>query len=133
MIRPKRGRLALSVIVVSTATVLVTAGLRGTLSYYQTPAELLSSARGEQHSSTRLGGTVVPGSVRISADHARFQLAAGGRQLTVTADGIPPQTFREGQDAVVEGHLGTDQVFHASQVLVRHGNDYRPAQAGAHQ
>ncbi len=40
---------------------------------------------------------------------------------------MPPETFREGEDAVVEGRLGTDGVFDADHVVVRHGNEYRPS------
>jgi cytochrome c-type biogenesis protein CcmE len=58
-----------------------------------------------------------------------FRLAADGQQITVRQRGTPPETFREGQDAVVEGVLGPDGVFRSDQVLVRHGNEYRPVGA----
>ncbi|MFY1671473.1 cytochrome c maturation protein CcmE [Plantactinospora sp. WMMB334] len=128
MIRPTRARLALSAAVLTGTGVLVYAGFQGALSYYRTPAELAADPDALL-SRTRLGGAVVPGSVRHEGGETVFRLASEGREITVRQRGVPPEAFRAGRDAVVEGVLGTDGVFHADQILVRHGNDYRPAEA----
>jgi cytochrome c-type biogenesis protein CcmE len=128
VIRPARGRLALATVVLTGTGLLAYGGLRGTLTYYRTPAEVRTDPDA-QHSRTRLSGAVVPGSVRHEGMQTVFRLAADGQQITVRQQGTPPGTFREGQDAVVEGVLGPDGVFRSDQVLVRHGNEYRPAGA----
>lgn len=128
MTRRRAGRTALVVVLLAAGGLLVTGALRGTLTYYRTPDELLGDpdATGER---TRLGGDVVPGSLRRDGDLLVFRLTAGGRQITVEQRGVPPETFREGEGAVVEGTLALDGVFHADRVVVRHGNEYRPSPA----
>jgi len=126
--RPTRAGLVLAAVVLTGTGLLVQAGLAGTLSYYRTPAE--AAADPDAHTTRiRLGGTVVPGSVRHDRGQTVFRLAADGHEITVRQRGVPPSTFRAGRDAVVEGVLGPDGVFRADQVVVRHGNDYRPADA----
>jgi len=124
--RPIRGRLALTAVVLTGAGLLVYGGLRDTLTYYRTPAEITTDQEA-RHTRTRLGGEVVPGSVRRDGGQTLFRLAADGHEITVRQRGVPPETFREGQGAVVEGLLGPDGVFRSDQVVVRHGNEYRPA------
>ncbi|MFE9955115.1 cytochrome c maturation protein CcmE [Micromonospora sp. NPDC005299] len=129
MIR-RPGRLALVAVLLAAGGLLVAGALRDTLTYYRTPSEVLTdpdASRGR----VRLGGEVVPGSLRRDGDLLVFQLADTGHQVTVRQRGVPAETFREGEDAVVEGRLGTDGVFHADQVLVRHGNEYRPSSPAA--
>ncbi|GIJ26397.1 cytochrome c-type biogenesis protein CcmE [Micromonospora qiuiae] len=125
MIR-RPGRLALLVLLLAGGGLLITGALRDTLTYYRTPGELLThpTAAGER---IRLGGEVVPGSVRHDGGLVLFRLSDGGHEVAVRQRGMPPETFREGEDAVVEGRLGTDGVFDADQVVVRHGNEYRPS------
>ncbi|MEV4754246.1 cytochrome c maturation protein CcmE [Micromonospora sp. NPDC049559] len=126
MIRPTRARLTLATAVLAGTGLLAYGGLRGTLTYYRTPAEVRADPEA-RHATTRLAGAVVPGSVRHEGAQTVFRLAAGGEQITVRQHGAPPETFREGQDAVVEGVLGADGVFRSERLLVRHGNEYRPA------
>jgi cytochrome c-type biogenesis protein CcmE len=128
--RRTRNRVYLGVISLTAVGLLLGGAMRGALTYYRTPAEVL--APGAAEARTRVGGTVVPGSVQRQGDRVRFQLAAGGLALTVDGADLPATSFREGQDAVVEGILDRNGVFQADQVLVRHGNEYRadPAAAG---
>jgi cytochrome c-type biogenesis protein CcmE len=115
-------------IVLAAVALLFTSALQGTLSYYRTPGEVLDDpdVRGER---VRLGGDVVPGSVRRSGDVVVFRLAGEGRQIPVEQRGAPPETFREGAAAIVEGTLSPDGVFRSDRVAVRHGNEYRPSSA----
>ncbi|PSK66273.1 Cytochrome c-type biogenesis protein CcmE [Micromonospora sp. MH33] len=125
MIR-RPGRLALVAVLLAAGGLLVTSAMRDTLTYYRTPGEVLTDP-GAGRQRVRLGGEVVPGSLRRDGDLVVFALADAGQQVTVRQRGVPPETFREGEDAVVEGRLGTDGVFDADQVLMRHGNEYRPS------
>ncbi len=76
----------------------------------------------------RLGGLVVEGSVSREGGQVRFELTDGETELTVSSPEAPPDTFREGQGAVVEGRLGEDGVFRATRIIVRHSNEYQPAE-----
>ncbi|TYB98945.1 cytochrome c maturation protein CcmE [Micromonospora sp. WP24] len=125
MIR-RPGRLALVGVLLAGGGLLVTSALRDTLTYYRTPAEVLADPQVARER-VRLGGAVVPGSLRRDGDVVVFKLAEAGHEIVVRQRGVPPETFREGEGAVVEGRLSTDGVFRADHVEVRHGNEYRPA------
>ncbi|WP_406104799.1 cytochrome c maturation protein CcmE [Micromonospora globbae] len=127
MIR-RPGRLALAGVLVAAGALVVAGALEDTLTYYRTPAEILSDpdAAGER---VRLGGDVVPGSLRRDGETVVFRLAEAGHEIVVHQRGAPPDTFREGEGAVVEGRLSPDGVFRADHVEVRHGNEYGPTGA----
>lgn len=130
MIRRRAGRIAVVAVLLAAGGLLVTSALRDTLTYYRTPGEVLGDSDATRER-VRLGGDVVPGSLRRTGDLVVFRLAEGGREITVEQRGVPPETFREGEGAVVEGTLAADGVFHADHVVVRHGNEYRPSTAPA--
>ena len=121
---PRRGRWILGGAAGGAALLCVGAALQGTLVYARTPAELRADPRavGEH---VRVEGTVVPGTLTEGAGNAAFVLRGGGAQLDVRASQAPPGAFREGQDAVVEGHLDAAGVFLADQVVAKHSNVYR--------
>lgn len=114
--------LLLALVAVAGVVVLVVSSLQGTLVYYRTPSELTAGPTG----TVRLGGQVVPGSLRESAGLTSFRLTDGSRVVPVEVDAPPPGTLREREGAIVEGRLGSDGVFRGSEVVVKHGNEYRP-------
>lgn len=128
MNRRRRGPvLALTAVVVSAVAVLITSGLQRTLVYYRTPSEVVD-APPAAGSRVRLGGEVLPGSLRhIGAADVTFRLGDGRHQVAVVQHGAPPGTFREGRDAVVEGTVDTDGVLRSDTVMVKHDNVYRQA------
>ncbi|HEX2772753.1 MAG TPA: cytochrome c maturation protein CcmE [Micromonosporaceae bacterium] len=128
MIHRAGGRIAAVAVVLAAGALVVTGALRDTLTYYRTPGEVLDDP-GTRRERVRLGGEVVPGSLRRSGDVLVFRLAEAGREIPVEQRGVPPETFREGEGAVVEGTLSADGVFRSDHVLVRHGNEYRPSAA----
>ncbi|HEX7746455.1 MAG TPA: cytochrome c maturation protein CcmE [Micromonosporaceae bacterium] len=128
MIRRRAGRITAAAVVLAAGALLITSALRDTLTYYRTPAEVLSDPDAGRER-VRLGGEVVPGSLRHSGNLIVFRLAEAGREVTVEQRGVPPETFREGEGAVVEGTLSADGVFQSDHVVVRHGNEYRPSSA----
>ena len=119
--RPVRWRLALLVLGVTGALVLVLgAALDGTLTYNRTPSQLAAASTA---GSVRLGGTVVPGSLHTAAGTVTFSLTDGRTTTPVRATSIPSSSFREGQQAVVEGVL-RGGVLQATSVMVRHSEKY---------
>jgi cytochrome c-type biogenesis protein CcmE len=123
MIRRRAGRITAVAVLLATGALLITSALRDTLTYYRTPGEVLSDPDARQQR-VRLGGEVVPGSVHRSGTLVVFRLAEAGREVTVEQRGAPPETFREGEGAIVEGTLSADGVFRSDRVVVRHGNEY---------
>jgi cytochrome c-type biogenesis protein CcmE len=128
MIGRRGGRIAVVAVVLAAGALLVTSALRDTLTYYRTPGQVLDDPDAGRER-VRLGGEVVPGSMRRSGEVLVFRLAEAGREIAVEQRGAPPETFREGEGAIVEGTLSPDGVFRSDHVLVRHGNEYRPSPA----
>ena len=110
-------------------------GIEENLVYYWSPAELLERGRVAYGATVRLGGVVEQGSMAWdpAALDLRFNLSVGPEpgspSVPVKANAAPPQMFREGIGAVVEGSYD-GHVFQASRVMVKHSNEYRPPAAG---
>lgn len=111
--------------------IAATQGLKRGAVYYYSPREL--SAREPPSGVIRVGGQVRRGSVRwdAAAGVLRFMLADGKAAIPVVNRGAPPQLFRGGNGAVVEGRL-QGGVLRSSEVIVKHDEEYRapPASAG---
>ncbi|HEY0697791.1 MAG TPA: cytochrome c maturation protein CcmE, partial [Micromonospora sp.] len=118
MTRPRAGRIGLVAVAVATGALLVAGALRDTLTYSRTPGEVVGDPAATRDR-VRLGGEVVPGSLHSDGDRVVFRLAEAGHEITVEQRGMPPETFREGEGAVVEGTLSPDGVFRSDHVLVR--------------
>ena len=112
-------------------------GLGRSLVYFWTPTELLAEGDGAYGTSVRLGGMVVPGSVEWNAEarELRFVLAdEDGTTIEVFNAGIPPQMFLEAAErqepigAVVEGTLTREGTFRATNLMVKHSEEYRAPQ-----
>lgn len=111
---------------------LLYGGIGDNLVYYVTPSELEARGSEVHERSVRLGGVVVPESVRWDADalDLRFRIGDGETELEVHSSGAPPQMFRDGIEVLVEGHLTSSGVFRSSNVMVKHSNEYRAPEEG---
>lgn len=122
-------------IVVLVAVVLVVIGylafssVGSALVYYVTPTELLERG-GAMGETVRLGGQVAAGSVEGPATDLRFVLTDGDSEIPVHSTAAPTRSFREGSGAVVEGRLGDDGTFEATQVIVKHDENYEAPAPG---
>jgi len=127
----KRTRVIVVLVAVAGSLAWIAAqGLSSNLVYYKTPTEILrqgSSAVGER---VRLGGLVLPGTVRNVGHTVRFVVSDETSSLTVVDTGGVPSLFRAGAGVVVEGVYGRDGVFHADTVLVKHSDSYTPPRPG---
>ena len=115
------------VIVLSGFGYLMYGGIGENLVYFVTPAELLERGDDAYERPVRLGGQVVPGTVRWNADELdlRFTLQDEDVHVEVISRKAPPAMFREGQGVIVEGSLNRDGVFESSNLMVKHSNEYR--------
>ncbi|MGI9169480.1 MAG: cytochrome c maturation protein CcmE [Caulobacteraceae bacterium] len=103
-------------------------GLRGSISYFYTPAQARAAhvAAGRP---IQLGGLVRAGSVVQSFDgRVNFVVGDGAANTNVTYRGDLPDLFREGQGVVAMGAFDAGGVFVASQVLAKHDERYIPRQ-----
>nr|KHP86722.1 cytochrome C biogenesis protein CcmE [Salmonella enterica subsp. enterica serovar Senftenberg] len=76
----------------------------------------------------RVGGMVMPGSVRRDPDSLKvnFSLYDAEGSVTVSYEGILPDLFREGQGVVVQGTLEKGNHVLAHEVLAKHDENYTP-------
>lgn len=116
------------VLVLSGFGYLMYGGIGDNIVYFVTPGELLARGDDAYDRPVRLGGQVVPGTVRWNADELdlRFTLQDEDGHVEVVSRNAPPAMFREGQGVIVEGRLNRDNVFESSSVMVKHSNEYRP-------
>jgi cytochrome c-type biogenesis protein CcmE len=129
----RRGKLvAGGLVILAVLGGLVVTGLRQSVVYFVTPSELRQTVGAADGKAYRLGGLVLPGSLR--SDPAtrvqRFDISDGKASVPVQFQGIPPDLFAEGRGAVVEGRLGADGTFVASTILAKHSEEYRAPHDG---
>lgn len=128
----RAGRKVLLVVAVFLAVggYLAFTGARSSLTYYVTVGELLDRASTLAGTSIRLGGRVVPGSVRWdrTAGRVEFSVTDGARRLPVIYRGVVPDTFAPGREVVVEGRL-EDGRFVADRLLAKCPSKFEAAGA----
>lgn len=122
---PRRpwGILVLVGVVVLVMGWLAFSSVGNALVYYRTPSEVagLEDPTGEV---LRLGGMVKEGSVEGPATDLFFVVTDGEAEVRVHSTVAPTRSFREGSGAVVEGSFRPDGVFEATQVIVKHDENY---------
>jgi cytochrome c-type biogenesis protein CcmE len=125
--RAGRARVIVPVVVIVGALGWVAVkGLAGNLVYYKTPTEVVRQGASIHGERIRLGGFVEPCSVHASGHMVRFLLSDTVTTVTVITSSGVPQAFRGGAGAVAEGIYGTDGVFRADDILVKHDDSYAP-------
>lgn len=130
---PRRpwGIIGLVGVVVVVIGYLAFSSVGNALVYYVTPTELLDMDDPFGRS-VRLGGMVQEGSVeREDGGDLVFVLTDGVTDITVLSTTAPTRSFREGSGAVVEGSLNTHGLFTATQVIVKHDENYVAPEPGA--
>ena len=95
--------------------------------FFYTPAEVLASPAEFEDKTIRIGALVEQGSVDWNAQAIQlsFKITEDGeKSIPVYYAGVKPDLFREGQGVVVEGKMN-GQRFEASQLLVKHSEEYK--------
>ena len=112
------------------AAALILNAFQSNLVFFFTPTQI-AAHEAPQGRSFRIGGVVQPGSLQRQADGvtARFMVTDTARAIPVEYRGILPDLFKEGRGVVAQGTLGGDGVFHATQVLAKHDENYMPPEA----
>lgn len=126
----KHQRLVLIIIAVVAmvgAVLLAMSALKDQAAYFYSPGQALA-AKVEPGRAIRLGGMVVPGSVKREADGVtlRFAVKDADAQVPVTFAGIVPDLFKENSVAISEGAFDATGTFRATNVLAKHDENYMP-------
>jgi cytochrome c-type biogenesis protein CcmE len=133
--KPRHKRLAMIVGGISAlgvAAALVLNAFNRNLVFFFTPSQVAAN-EAPQGRTFRIGGLVAPGSVKRQPDGVtvRFVVTDTAKDLVVAYRGILPDLFREGKGVVTQGTLSGDGVFHATEVLAKHDENYMPPEAAA--
>jgi len=108
-------------------------GVRDSKSYYRTISELQVEAnQGDSIYKKRLrvSGNVAAGSIKRAGERIEFVLIEQDKTLPVVYQGMeaPPDTFKDGVQAMAEGRFGRDGVFHATGIQAKCASKYAPAE-----
>jgi cytochrome c-type biogenesis protein CcmE len=114
------------------AAALVLSAFQSNLVFFFTPSEVLAK-EAPQGRPFRVGGLVEAGSLAREPDSltVRFRVTDTAKTIPVSYTGLLPDLFKEGKGVVAQGTLGPDGVFHASEVLAKHDENYMPSEAKA--
>ena len=98
------------------------------LVYFFTPSEVAALSPEYYGKKVRVGGMVVKGSLKVIPNSLKmnFELTDGVTTIPVAFEGIPPDLFKEGQGAVVEGYWDSEKRFHSNLIMAKHSEDYMP-------
>ncbi len=100
------------------------------LVYFYTPSEVVKLPADFHGRKIRVGGMVEQGSLAVAPQSLKigFRLTDGETTIAVAYEGVPPDLFKDGQGAVVEGNWSGRGVFQASFIMARHSEDYMPVE-----
>ena len=117
--------------VLGVAVALVLSAFQSNLVFFFTPSQVATNEAPHDRA-FRMGGLVEDGSVSREKDGltVHFRITDTAKTIPVIYTGILPDLFREGKGVVAQGKLGTDGVFHATEVLAKHDENYMPPDAG---
>ncbi|MBI5862092.1 MAG: cytochrome c maturation protein CcmE [Rhodocyclales bacterium] len=110
------------------AATFVLKALDSNIALYITPSEVVAG-KAPQGNAFRVGGLVKPGSIQRQDMATHFIVTDTVKEIPVTYTGILPDLFREGKGAIVQGRMGADGTFVASEVLAKHDENYMPPEA----
>ena len=129
--KPRHKRItaiAVGVAALGIAAALVLAAFQKNLVFFFTPSQVAAN-EAPQGRTFRIGGMVVPGSLKREGVSVEFTVTDTAKSMRVTYRGQLPDLFREGKGVVAQGQLGADGLFRASEVLAKHDENYMPPEA----
>ena len=123
-----------AVLIVGSVGYLMASGIKETGQYFLTPSELSRKVSADPtfyDVGMKVGARVVPGTIErdVASQTVRFQITDGGAIYPVVFRGIPPDTFTDSVEVVVEGRLQKDGAIHATDVLAKCGSRYEAVPA----
>jgi cytochrome c-type biogenesis protein CcmE len=129
--KPRHKRIALisgGLAAIGIAAAFVLNALDSNIALYVTPSEV-AAGKAPKDKAFRIGGMVKEGSIKRVDTTVSFVVTDTVKEIPVAYTGILPDLFKEGKGAVVQGKLGPDGRFTASEVLAKHDENYMPPAA----
>jgi cytochrome c-type biogenesis protein CcmE len=125
---------ALVVVIVGTLGWLAAGGISETKTYYKTVAELDAMGNQAHGKRLRVAGDVEPGSIIRNGKQVQFTLKQEGKLLKCVYTGTDPlpDTFKDGAQALADGHLGPDRVFEAKAIQAKCASKYEAKPGAKH-
>ena len=114
------------VIIVAAIAYFAFAGYEEGKAYYKTIDELEAMGDEAQGKRIRVAGIVKEGSIERIGREIRFELEHEDLSLAVLYIGSQPvpDTFKDGAEALVEGHRAADGTFEADQIQAKCASKY---------
>ena len=134
---------ALVVLIVGTLIWIATSSMADTQTYYKTISELGQMGTKSMDQKVRVGGNVVQGSIQHNGPEVDFTMVQQDPakpketplflKVAYTGRDPLPDTFRDGAQALADGKMGSDGVFHAGKIQAKCASKYetKPGEAPA--
>ena len=105
-------------------------GFQSSATYYYTISELTEQESSIYGENVRVKGQVAPGSVEQEAvgRELKFTIIDGEESLPVVYRGVIPDTFKVGNEVVIEGQLNSAGIFQAYTLMAKCPSKYVPQQ-----
>ena len=118
------------VLMLGVAAALVLNAFQSNLVFFFTPTQIAAN-EAPHGRAFRIGGMVVDNSLKRDPDGltVRFGITDTAKTVPVVYKGILPDLFKEGKGVVAQGKLEGDGMFHATEVLAKHDENYMPPAA----
>lgn len=109
---------------------LAVIGMQESKTYYITVAELKQMGESVRDKRLRVGGRVVPGSIRREGRRVEFLLEQDSKAIPVVYVGRDPvpDTFVDHAEALVEGRWSSEGVFQAQKLQAKCASKYEAAE-----
>src|ERR1700685_4822204 len=117
------------VVILGTITYLAVTAVQANKSYHVPISDLQAMGTKAYTRHLRVAGDVAPNSIQRNGTNAHFVLLEQGHTLPVVYQGIepPPDTFKDGSQALAMGTYGRDGVFHATELQAKCASKYAAA------
>lgn len=124
----RRRFLVAGLVIVAAISYMIYAAMQSSSEYYVTAGELKAMGAQAIDRPVRLGGRVVEGSVQRDrgAEAMAFSLTDGNDAMPVVYRGVVPDSFGPGTDVILQGALGADGTFRASNMMTKCASKYEP-------
>jgi cytochrome c-type biogenesis protein CcmE len=116
----------ISIVVLMAIGYLVYTGLRDTMVFYLTVSEVLAKTPEELTDTQKVGGVVNVGSVQWDPKTLKlsFKLEDKKANLIVNYSGVVPDSFKPGNEVVVEGKYRGNGNFRATTIMPKCASKY---------
>jgi len=123
----------LSAVILGSLGWLAAGGISQTATYYKEIKELRAMGDQGYEKRLRVGGDIEANSIVREGNLVHFTIVQNDLKLAVVYSGVEPlpDTFKDGSQALADGKLGTDGVFHATKVQAKCASKYEAKPTGS--